>query len=114
MIILYLGGDKCEGDIKKDEIITEDAFNELTGKNLKERGFVLYTIVYNFIDSNIELTAVERGHWKYFEEWIFLSGESGDTPKGGKKIYYNAQSQSENENEKKVNEDYNGMQIRKS
>jgi len=109
MVILYLGGDKCEGHITKDEQITEEIFNKYAGKVLKEKGFS-YTLVYNYIDAIKELTEVENGHCKYFETWIFCSDGSGNTPKGGKKIYYSDQSQSV-KNEIKVNKEDNEKQI---
>ena len=109
VVILYLGGDKCEGHMTKDEQITEEVFNKFTGKILKEKGFS-YTLVYNYIDAIKELTAEENGHCKYFETWIFCSDGSGDTPKGGKKIYYSDQNQND-KNVIKVNKEDNEKQI---
>lgn len=84
IVILYLS-DKDDKNIVNDDNITEEKFIENFGQLFEEKN-LQYTIVYNYLDAINELT--KEGDCEYIETLIFCSDGSGNTPKGGKPIYY--------------------------
>ena len=110
VVILYLGGNQFEGHITKDDQVSEEIFIKNSGRVLKEFGFE-YTLVYNYNDAINELTDSKNDHCKYFETWIFCSDGSGNTPVGGKKIYYSDESVENNNIAIQVKKEDNEIQL---
>ena len=83
VIILYLGNYEYidnEGKTQiADKYTTPETFNELTGKDLKKKGFK-YNMVYSYGDAINELTRDEDGHCPYSEAWVFCSKGDGTLP----------------------------------
>ena len=106
VVILYLS--ENDKNIKEDDEITEEKFIKNLGPVFKDKGFE-YTIVYNYLDAINELT--KEGDCKYIETWIFCSDGSGNTPKGGKPIYYSNVIKNEKEIGRKVTKEDNEKEI---